>query len=208
MSFRRLLAFAVAGLVLYAVAPAIAEVFGAWPHVRHIAPAWFAAMFVAQAGSLWCLAKLQALCMGVSRTGPVLTSSLASGALGRVLPGGSATAAATQYGMLTQAGVDGTVIGVGLAAIGAHGSLALTLLAYAATQLLGQIPITPGGLGVVEAALTGSLVVAGTSTAQAALATLAYRLVSYWLVVLAGLVAWLVHRRRDRHASGPSAARS
>jgi uncharacterized protein (TIRG00374 family) len=333
VSFRRVLAFAVAGLVLYAVAPAIAEVFGAWPHVRHIAPAWFAAMFVAQAGSLWCLAKLQALCMGISRTGPVLTSSLAAGALGRVLPGGSATAAATQYGMLTREGVDGTAIGVGLAAgtlvqlaalcalpltalpsvalglsvpttlaksaavsaglfvvllaltalalrsdralsaagraidwvrrrlprgepdprelptrliaqrdqvagvladrwrpalavttgrwlfdfltlaaalaaIGAHGSLALTLLAYAATQLLGQIPVTPGGLGVVEAALTGSLVVAGTSTAQAALATLAYRLVSYWLVVLAGLVAWLVHRRRDRHASNPSKARS
>jgi uncharacterized protein (TIRG00374 family) len=78
-----------------------------------------------------------------------------------------------------------------LAAIGAHGSLALALLAYAATQLLAQIPVTPGGLGVVEAALTGTLVVAGASAGQAALATLAYRLVSYWLVVLAGLVAWL-----------------
>ena len=59
----------------------------------------------------------------------------------------------------------------------------------------------------MEAALTGSLVVAGTSTGQAALATLAYRLVTYWLVVLAGVVAWLVHRRRDRRASNPSAAR-
>jgi uncharacterized protein (TIRG00374 family) len=88
-----------------------------------------------------------------------------------------------------------------LAAIGAHGSLALTLLAYAVTQLLGQIPVTPGGLGVVEAALTGSLVVAGTSAGQAALATLTYRLVSYWLVVLAGLVAWLVHRRRERRTT-------
>jgi hypothetical protein len=31
---------------------------------------------------------------------------------------------------------------------------------------------------------------------DAAIATLAYRLVSYWLMLPAGLIAWIVHRRR------------
>ena len=50
------------------------------------------------------------------------------------------------------------------------------LLAFCAAQLLAQIPITPGGLGVVEAGLTGFLVVIGVPAGAAAVATLAYRL--------------------------------
>ena len=64
--------------------------------------------------------------------------------------------------------------------------------------MLAQIPITPGGLGVVEAGLTGSLALIGVPPAAAAVATLAYRLVSYWLALPAGGVAWLLHRRRVR----------
>jgi uncharacterized protein (TIRG00374 family) len=56
--------------------------------------------------------------------------------------------------------------------------------------------VTPGGLGFVEAGLTGLLALAGVNAADAALATLAYRLVSYWLPLPAGGVAYLVHARR------------
>jgi uncharacterized protein (TIRG00374 family) len=82
-----------------------------------------------------------------------------------------------------------------LAAVGAEPRASLVLLAYTSSQLLAQIPITPGGLGFVEAGLTGLLVFAGVNAADAALATLAYRLVSYWLPLPAGGVAMLLHRR-------------
>jgi uncharacterized protein (TIRG00374 family) len=83
-----------------------------------------------------------------------------------------------------------------LLAVGARPPLYVAILAYSAAQLLGQIPLTPGGLGVVEAGLTGTLALAAVPAAAAALATLAYRLVSYWLPLPAGLVAWVLHRRR------------
>jgi uncharacterized protein (TIRG00374 family) len=85
-----------------------------------------------------------------------------------------------------------------LAAIGQHPRPSLVLLAFCAAQLLAQIPITPGGLGVVEAGLTGFLALIGVPASAAAVATLAYRLVSYWLLLPAGAIAWLIYRRRVR----------
>jgi uncharacterized membrane protein YbhN (UPF0104 family) len=82
-----------------------------------------------------------------------------------------------------------------LAAVGAQPRPGLVLLAFTASQLLAFIPITPGGLGFVEAGLTGLLALAGVNAADAALATLAYRLVSYWLPLPAGGAAALLHRR-------------
>jgi uncharacterized protein (TIRG00374 family) len=83
-----------------------------------------------------------------------------------------------------------------LVAAGARPKASLVLLAYVAAIVLGMIPITPGGLGFVEAGLTAMLVLAGVPTAQATLATLAYRLVSYWLPIAAGPVAYALYRRR------------
>jgi len=83
-----------------------------------------------------------------------------------------------------------------LAAVGASPRPSLVLLAYVAAQVLAQIPFTPGGLGFVEAGLTGLLALAGVAPADAALATLAYRLVNYWLPLPAGAIATYVHRRR------------
>jgi uncharacterized protein (TIRG00374 family) len=88
-----------------------------------------------------------------------------------------------------------------LAALRATGSQArpsLVLLAFVISQVLGIIPITPGGLGFVEAGLATTLGLAGVSGAQAVLATLAYRMVSYWLPLIAGAVAYPVYRRRYR----------
>ena len=69
------------------------------------------------------------------------------------------------------------------------------LVAYSATSLLGQLPITPGALGVVKAGLTGALALIGVNGGAAVLATLAYRIFNYWLYLPAGLVALLLHRR-------------
>ena len=83
-----------------------------------------------------------------------------------------------------------------LAAVGSHPRPVLVLLAFCAAQILSQVPITPGGLGFVEAGLSAMLVLAGVSAGDAAVATLAYRLFTYWLPLPAGLVGYALHRRR------------
>ena len=83
-----------------------------------------------------------------------------------------------------------------LRATGAHPQPSLALLAYAAAAIVAFIPLTPGGLGVVEASLAGLLVLAGVPSSSAFVATLAYRLASYWLRVLAGGPAYLLFRHR------------
>jgi hypothetical protein len=85
-----------------------------------------------------------------------------------------------------------------LRATGSHARPSLVLLAYVVSQVLGIIPITPGGLGFVEAGLATTLGLAGVSGARAVLATLAYRMVSYWLPIIAGSVAYPVFRHRYR----------
>jgi uncharacterized protein (TIRG00374 family) len=92
-----------------------------------------------------------------------------------------------------------------LAAVGSFPRPSLVLLAYVASMVLAMIPITPGGLGFVEAGLTALLVVAGVSAGDAALATLAYRLVAFWLPIPAGVLATALHRRRFRARRQPEA---
>jgi uncharacterized protein (TIRG00374 family) len=83
-----------------------------------------------------------------------------------------------------------------LRATGADPRPSLVLLAYSAAGIVALFPVTPGGLGIVEASLSGLLILAGVRPSYALLATLAYRVVSYWLPLLAGLPAYLVFRHR------------
>ena len=83
-----------------------------------------------------------------------------------------------------------------LSAIGTEARPGLVLLAFCCAQLLAQIPITPGGLGFVEAGLTATLTLAGVAAGAAVLATFAYRLFSYWLPLPVGLLAFGWHVRR------------
>jgi hypothetical protein len=108
--------------------------------------------------------------------------------------------------------LDYSVLVVALLATGSEPRLSLVLLAYAVSAVLAMIPITPGGLGFVEAGLTATLTLAGVPSQEALLATLAYRLFSYWLPLPAGLAAYLVFRREygqppegpePRHVTAP-----
>jgi uncharacterized protein (TIRG00374 family) len=297
------------------------EVAGAYRRLKDVDPGWWIVAFAASAASNWCMCAVQRLALNRAPWFPVTTSQLAGAAFSKVVPGGSAAAAALQARMLAQAGLAPAAIGTGLTAgallllsalagmpllalpalllgrhipdgllqtgaielgvflalfavgalllindrvlralaralqaaerrlrrwhdssaglperlfnerdrlrsslggawlqavataagrwifdflslyasllaVGARPPLYVAVLAYSAAQLLGQIPLTPGGLGVVEAGLTGTLALAAVPAAPAALATLAYRLASYWLPLPAGLVAWLWHRKR------------
>lgn len=85
-----------------------------------------------------------------------------------------------------------------LRATGSHPRPSLVLLAYAVSGVIGLVPITPGGLGIIEATMSALLVLAGVHVGDALLATLAYRVASYWLPLLAGPVAYALFRRRYR----------
>jgi uncharacterized protein (TIRG00374 family) len=303
------------------------EVAGAYRRLRDVDPGWWIVVVATSAAGTWCMCSLQRLALNRAPWFPVATSQLAGAAFSKVVPGGSAAAAALQARMLAQAGLAPAAIGTGLTAgallllaalaglpllvlpalllgrhipdgllatggiglgvflalfvvgalllindrvliavaralqaverrlrrrrassaalseqlfterdvlrrslggawpqavataagrwicdflclyaallaVGARPPLYVALLAYCAAQLLGQIPLTPGGLGVVEAGLTGTLALAAVPAAPAALATLAYRLASYWLPLPAGLAAWVLHRTRYRTAPG------
>jgi uncharacterized protein (TIRG00374 family) len=85
-----------------------------------------------------------------------------------------------------------------LLAVGADIDPLLVLLSYVTAATLSMIPITPGGLGFVEAGLTGVLTLAGATPDEAVLATLLYRLFSYWLPIPVGLGASIWFSRRYR----------
>jgi uncharacterized membrane protein YbhN (UPF0104 family) len=318
---KRLVLLGLTAVSLYLLAPALLDVFGSFPRLVDLSPLWFALMLVVEAGAYACMWSIQRLALRTREWVPVITSQLAAGAFGAIIPGGLAAAGALQYQMLVRGGVpparaasgmaaasilvfgsllalpvltlpailggapverglelsalagavlfmllvlggllsfgfDRPLLALGhgieavrnrlmrrkepltgvperllrerdmvrhtlgqrwwqamlfasgrwlldyltllaaLTAVGANPRPSLVLLAYCAAQALGTLPLTPGGLGFVEAGLTGTLALAGVPAGQAVVATLAYRLVSFWLPIPAGGVAALIHRRR------------
>ncbi len=98
-------------------------------------------------------------------------------------------------------------------AVGAAVPWAGLLLAYCGGQLAVNLPITPGGLGVVEGSLTVALVAFGGGEAPTVAAVLLYRLISFWVPLPIGGVCYLgllrarrkaVHRARPQPAAGPA----
>ena len=99
-------------------------------------------------------------------------------------------------GAVGKVGFDYVALVCCLAAVGVRPHASLVLLAYVGGALLALIPATPGGLGFVEAGLTGLLTAAGVGAQQALVSTLAYRLVAFWVPLPAGGVAYALFQRR------------
>ncbi|HEY2672075.1 MAG TPA: YbhN family protein [Rugosimonospora sp.] len=79
--------------------------------------------------------------------------------------------------------------------------IGITTLAgiYLGVQIVRQIPLTPGGVGVIETVYVTGLVAAGETAASAAAAVIIYRLLSYWLFIPAGgVAAHLLHTAGPR----------
>ncbi len=72
------------------------------------------------------------------------------------------------------------------------------LLAYCAGQIAASLPVTPGGIGVVEGSITLALVAFGGAETITLAAVLLYRLISYWGCIPAGGLAWLALRATSR----------
>jgi uncharacterized protein (TIRG00374 family) len=64
-------------------------------------------------------------------------------------------------------------------------------VAYGAANIASVIPVTPGGLGIIEVTLVAITVGFGAPRATAVIAVLGYRVVNYWLPLLPGAVAYL-----------------
>jgi uncharacterized protein (TIRG00374 family) len=311
----------VAGVSLYLLLPSLVAVFASWRSLTDLTWYWVVLALVAEAGSFVLVWELDRIALDEPRWFPVACSQLAGNAVGRIVPGGGATATAFSVRMLQRAGVPAgraagaltaaTLLQIGarlalpvlalpaivagapvarglstaaylgavvlvllvaggvlafafdqpleaagralqwtlnatvrrhrkitglperllvlrdfvrttigrrwkaavlsaagstgfdflallcaLRAVGAQPQPSLVLLAFSAAGLLALIPLTPGGLGFVEAGLVGTLTLAGVSASDAVLATLAYRFVSFWLPIPAGGVAYAAFRRR------------
>ena len=79
---------------------------------------------------------------------------------------------------------------------------ALILLAFVAAAVLRMLPLTPGGLGPVEAALIPLLAASSMTQSGAVLATLAYRMASLWLPLLFAVPAvWWLRRNTESDAN-------
>jgi uncharacterized protein (TIRG00374 family) len=72
------------------------------------------------------------------------------------------------------------------------------LIIWSAGTGAGYVGLTPGGVGLVEAALTAAFVAAGSPASVALGAVLVYRAVTLWLVLLVGGVVLVAASRTSR----------
>jgi hypothetical protein len=92
-----------------------------------------------------------------------------------------------------------------LRAFGGTLSLDGLIVSFGLANVFASLPLTPGGLGIVEAIYIPTLVGFGLSRSTATLGVISYRLAQYWLPIVLGGVAYLSLRvgpwsieRRDR----------
>ncbi len=83
-----------------------------------------------------------------------------------------------------------------LHAFGAHISAFRIAAAYLASQAIASASPTPGGLGAMEAALVAALNRLGVASGPAIAGVLSFRLVTYWLPILPGVVSLHYLRRK------------
>lgn len=74
-------------------------------------------------------------------------------------------------------------------------SLTEAFAAWALVRLLGSLPITPGGVGIVELGLTGALVGFGGNNEEVVAAVLIYRVLTVLPTLVLGLLAGAIWRR-------------
>ncbi len=91
--------------------------------------------------------------------------------------------------------LDASALWVSLAAFGHRPGIDGLLVAFGLANVLAALPISPGGLGVVEAILIPTLVGFGTPAAEASIGVVVYRLANFWLPIPVGAVSYLAVER-------------
>jgi uncharacterized protein (TIRG00374 family) len=87
--------------------------------------------------------------------------------------------------------LDAAALWVLLAAFGFRAAPGQLLLVYGLVGILALIPITPGGLGVVEGVMVPLLVALGSAYQVAILGVIAWRLLQYWMPMPLGALSAL-----------------
>lgn len=87
--------------------------------------------------------------------------------------------------------LDAASLWVFLAAFGYRVGLDGLIISYGLANVLAAIPLTPGGLGVVEGVLSATLVGFGAPRGIALLGVVSYRLLNFWLPIPLGALAYL-----------------
>ena len=80
------------------------------------------------------------------------------------------------------------------------------LAVFAFARLVTAVPLTPGGLGVVELALTSGLVAAGGDREEVVAAVLVYRFLTYVLPIPLGVLSYVFWRRNTSWRRAPAPA--
>jgi uncharacterized protein (TIRG00374 family) len=87
--------------------------------------------------------------------------------------------------------LDMAALWVFLAAFGYQAGIDGLVISYGVANVLAAVPVTPGGLGVIETVLTATLVGFGAPRAEALLGVVSYRLVNFWLPIPLGAASYL-----------------
>jgi uncharacterized protein (TIRG00374 family) len=95
---------------------------------------------------------------------------------------------------VTKWAADFAVLACATFAVGASVDFVSLATVYVGIQALRQIPFTPGGIGVIEAALLAGLIAAGAVAVPAAAAVVIYRVLTLWVILPAGAVAAVLDR--------------
>jgi uncharacterized protein (TIRG00374 family) len=97
---------------------------------------------------------------------------------------------------------DNAVLWATYHAFGYSPPITIILMGYLIGQLGGLLPI-PGGVGGIDGGLIGTLIVYGAPAAATVAAVLVYRVILFWLPLLAGSVAFISLRRGLNRADRP-----
>jgi putative heme transporter len=91
--------------------------------------------------------------------------------------------------------LDAIALWIFLRAFGVSVRPDVLFIVFCVANLGGAIPITPGGLGVIDFALTSLLVTFGVPKSAASIGVPAYRLAAFWLPIPIGLAVYFSLRR-------------
>jgi uncharacterized protein (TIRG00374 family) len=97
-------------------------------------------------------------------------------------------------------GFDIAVLYVCLRAFGGHPDVSIVVMSYFVGTLANALPV-PGGIGAVDGGMIGALIGFGVDSSLAVVGVLSYRLLSFWLPVIPGIVAYVQLLRAPRPAA-------
>jgi uncharacterized protein (TIRG00374 family) len=157
----------VAAVSLYVFLPSLLSVFGSWRSLSHLDWPYAALVLACEIASYVCLWQLDRIVLRTRGWFAVASAQLSGNAVGRIVPGGGATATAFTVAMLRRAGVDtGEAAAAFAASTGLQLATTLALPLIALPAILAGAPVshsleTAAYLGIAVLVL---LIAAGTVT--------------------------------------------